>query len=306
MKKSLLLKSLLLLCALIVGTNAWADDYDVTYNYSDLGDMITGSKTDATSYWKVPGSAGNTATIAIPITNQPTSDITITFNIATFGSGDAPTSSNTTITAAGTEAGSNWSGSAVSTYPSSSSYVNGVMTITKPVSPTTLGGLTITMGVNTGVKIFRLKSIRIQYTYAAAAVATPTFSPAGGVFTSSQNVTLSCATDGAAIYYTTDESTPSSSSTPYTGAIAVNSTTTIKAIAKKGSDYSNVASATYTIYPVNHAGTEAEPYTVADARNAIDANTGVSEVYATGIVSEIVTAYNTTYKNISFNISADG
>ena len=307
MKQKLLLKTMLLLFALIAGSSSvWADDYDVTYNYSDLKDMLSGNYTDASTYWKVPGTAGNTATIAIPITAQPTSNITITFNIATFGSGNDQSKENTTITAVGTETGSNWSGSAVSIYPSSSTYVNGVMTITKPTSPTTLGGLTITMGVNTGVKIFRLKSIRVQYTYAAAAVATPTFSPAGGTYTSAQNVTLSCATPGSEIYYTLDGTTPSGSSDKYTSAINVSETKTIKAIAKNGDDYSNVASATYNIYPVVHAGTSGDPYTVADARNAIDANTGISDVYATGIVSEIVTAYDSEHKNISFNISADG
>lgn len=287
MKKTLLTKIMLLLCALVAGSSSvWADDYDVTYNYSALKDMLSGDYTDASSYWKVPGTAGNTATIAIPIINQPTSDITITFNIATFGSDTTPTSSNTTITAVGTEASSNWSGTTVGKYPSSSTYVNGVMTITKPATPTTLGGLTITMGVNSGVRIFRLKSIRVQYTYAAAAVKTPEFSPAGGIYTSTQNVTLSCDTDGADIYYTLDGSTPTSSSTPYTGAIEVDATTTIKAIAKKGSDVSNVGSATYTIYPVLHAGTVGDPYTVADARNAIDANIGVTGVYVSGIVYE--------------------
>ena len=142
------------------------------------------------------------------------------------------------------------------------------------------------MGVNSGVKIFRLKSVRVQYTYAAAAVATPTFSPAEGIYTSTQSVTISCATDGSTIYYTTDGSTPTSLSTQYTGAISVSSTTTIKAIAIKGSDESNVASATYSIYPVLHAGTSADPYTVADARNAIDANIGLSDVYVAGIVCE--------------------
>ena len=264
----------------------WADAYDVTYGTSDLENMLDGNYTSASGYWKVPETAGNTATIAIPITNQPTSDITITFRIACFGSGTNPSDENTTITAVGTEDGSNWSGSSVSSYPSSSSYVNGVMTITKPATPTTLGGLTITMGVNTGVKIFRLQSIRVQYTYAAAAVATPTFSPVGGVYTSTQNVTLGCETTGADIYYTLDGSTPTASSTPYTGAISVSETKTIKAIAIKGSDASNVASATYTIYPVLHAGTAGDPYTVADARNAIEANIGVTNVYVSGIVCE--------------------
>ena len=143
----------------------WADNYNVTYDYSALSSMISGSKEDANSYWKVPASAGNSATIAIPIANQPTSDITITFSIATFGSGNNPSSSNTTITAVGTESNSNWSGSGVSSYPSSKNFVDGTMTITKPDNPTTLAGLNITMGVNTGVKIFRLQSITVSYTY---------------------------------------------------------------------------------------------------------------------------------------------
>ena len=49
-----------------------------------------------------------------------------------------------------------------------------------------------------------------------------------------------------------------------------------------------------------------EPYTVAQARAAIDAGKGITGVYAKGIVSEIVTAYNSQYGNISYNISADG
>ena len=79
-------------------------------------------------------------------------------------------------------------------------------------------------------------------------VATPTFSPEAGTYTGEQSVTISCTTDGAEIYYTTDGSDPSSSSTKYSSAIAVGETTTIKAIAvKDGMADSSVASATYTI-----------------------------------------------------------
>jgi len=78
--------------------------------------------------------------------------------------------------------------------------------------------------------------------------ATPTFSPAAGTYTSAQNVTISCTTEGASIYYTTDGSDPDNTKTPYTGAISVTSTTTIKAIAyASGYDPSAIASATYTI-----------------------------------------------------------
>ena len=155
------------------------ETHNVTYSYSDLKDMLSGSYADASTYWKVPGTAGNTATISIPITNQPTSDITVTFRIATFGSGTNPSSSNTTITAVGTESNSNWSGSGVDSYPSSSTYVNGVMTITKPQNPTTLGGLVITMGVNSGIKIFRLQSITVSYSYGGTIPTTVTIDATG-------------------------------------------------------------------------------------------------------------------------------
>lgn len=56
----------------------------------------------------------------------------------------------------------------------------------------------------------------------------------------------------------------------------------------------------------NAPGTQNKPYTVAQARAAIDAGTGLTGVYATGVVSKIVTAYNSQYGNISYNISADG
>ncbi|MBR6938009.1 MAG: Ig-like domain-containing protein [Prevotella sp.] len=54
------------------------------------------------------------------------------------------------------------------------------------------------------------------------------------------------------------------------------------------------------------AGTEDNPYTVEQAIAAIDAGTGTEGVYAKGIVSRIVTAFNPQYGNISYNISADG
>ena len=60
-------------------------------------------------------------------------------------------------------------------------------------------------------------------------------------------MTLSDATSGVTIYYTTNGSTPTMSSTQYTGPITVSSTETLKAIAAVTGDPSAVASAAYTI-----------------------------------------------------------
>ena len=79
-------------------------------------------------------------------------------------------------------------------------------------------------------------------------VATPTFSPAGGTYSTAQTVSISCATSGATIRYTTDGSTPTASSAVYSSPITVSSTQTIKAYAvKSGLTDSAIAIAAYTI-----------------------------------------------------------
>src|SRR5205823_2755629 len=81
------------------------------------------------------------------------------------------------------------------------------------------------------------------------AAARPTFSPAGGTYSSAPTVTISDATSGATIYYTTDGQTaPTTSSTFYTGPFTVSSNEAIQAIAiASGYNDSAVTSATYTI-----------------------------------------------------------
>jgi len=118
----------------------------------------------------------------------------------------------------------------------------------------------------------------------AAAAASPAFSPAQGIYTSAQSVTISDTTTGATIYYTTDGSTPTTSSTKYTGAISVSSTETISAIAA-ASGYSNsaVSSATYTINPAAASTPTFSPaggtYTSPQTVTISDTTTGASIYY---------------------------
>lgn len=94
-------------------------------------------------------------------------------------------------------------------------------------------------------------------------VAAPLFSPVGGNYTSSQSVSISTTTSGATIRYTTNGSTPTSSSgTVYSSPVSISSNTTLKAIAYKGgmSD-SSVSSDVYTFYPAGSiVATSGDPF----------------------------------------------
>ena len=102
-------------------------------------------------------------------------------------------------------------------------------------------------------------------------VETPEFSLASGAVNSGTEVTITCATEGAKIYYTTDGSEPTTSSTEYTAAISVTTAVTLKAIAvKSGMNDSAVASVSYTI-----KGTVATPeFSVASGE--VDSGTEVT------------------------------
>jgi len=98
----------------------------------------------------------------------------------------------------------------------------------------------------------------------APAVATPVISPESGTFETTQEVTITCATEGATIYYTTNGDDPTNSSSQYTGAFTLTETATVKAIAYNGTVYSTIASATYTKLVINNIEdiTSADSYTV--------------------------------------------
>ena len=96
-------------------------------------------------------------------------------------------------------------------------------------------------------------------------VATPTFTPAAGTYYEAQTVTISCVTEDATIYYTTDGSEPTENGLEYSAPLTISETITVKAIAmKEGYNNSNIASATYTIAEAP------SPISIAEARALAD------------------------------------
>src|SRR5205814_676676 len=120
-------------------------------------------------------------------------------------------------------------------------------------------------------------------TFTSSVAVTPTFSPAAGTYPQSQSVALGDTTSGATMYYTTDGSTPTTSSAAYTGPIAVTQTTTIKTMAAKpGTANSVVATATYTIRAATPALSPGSgTYTSAVVVTLTDSTAGATIYYTT-------------------------
>jgi hypothetical protein len=71
--------------------------------------------------------------------------------------------------------------------------------------------------------------------------------PTPGEFTAA-GASVTLGSDGSlAIYYTTDGTTPTTSSTPFTGAISILTTTTLKAIGANQGGLSDVFTGTFSI-----------------------------------------------------------
>jgi len=94
------------------------------------------------------------------------------------------------------------------------------------------------------------------------AAATPAFSPGSGTYSGAQSVTITDATSGATIFYTTNGTTPTTASTRYIGPVTVSASETLRAIAvANGLNNSAVASATYTINAGGGGPTAAPTFT---------------------------------------------
>lgn len=233
-------KSALLAAILLIGGNAWAETLTITK------DVIPGLTTSSSNQTFTVDGIEFSGKLRYYNSNLFfTSGTDYICNTTSLG-----TINSITINYA-----TGGSGSAKQYFSSGDAVINGYQSGT-PQLTTSTGGTSDTYSTFAGGffnlsisnKNLQATSIVIDYTPAtSSAVATPAFSVLSGRYTETQNVEITCATEGATIYYTTNGDDPTAASTEYSGAISVSTTTTLKAIAIKVGESSSIASATYTL-----------------------------------------------------------
>lgn len=218
-----------------VGSTAYTPTHDASYNSaSDKVAITIGGTTYLVPYISAPSTPvlkhGND-TMADNATVQGTKSFSLVSDTAGAEiryttDGSTPTSSSTKYTQAFSLAQDN----------------------SQEYKSYTVKAIAYVNGVASSIMSITLKVYRVA--------ATPTFGVSAGTYNATQSVSLTCATDSAAIYYTTDGSTPVPSEADqqgkatktYSSAIAVNVTTTIKALSVKSNWVNSpVTTATYTL-----------------------------------------------------------
>jgi hypothetical protein len=180
---------------------------------------------------------------SLSVTNNGNSTVTAGSSIgflatATLLSG---TTQSVAFSASGLPAGTTAAFSSTSCSPTCSS----TLTLSTTAGTTPAGTSTITVSaVGGGIT----RTVTFSLTVIVPTVATPTITPNGGSFNGPVSITMASATSGASIRYTTDGSTPTASSTLYSGTFTLSNSATVKAAAFKSNyNTSGVASAGFTI-----------------------------------------------------------
>lgn len=273
MKKPLLIKSLLLLCALMVGNVAWADYEELfTIKSSNVvnNTSYTAYNTTVSSRDYVITFGGNNKSVGTNSNNRGNCKLT---NYSKYAVSPVTTESVASAFACKTSisdvtkisytfnGGSNQTNTKVYLLYSSDNSTFSQISLTSGTQGATISsGTAYTFTAKTGYFAllfeatnssgnWRIDDVDITFykTVTGASVEKPTIAPAAGAVDAGTKVTL---TQAAAdqIRYTTDGTDPTKTTgTVYSTPIEITTATTIKAIAIKGDDVSSVATADYTI-----------------------------------------------------------
>ncbi len=274
MKKLHLLKTILLLCALIAGSNCvWATDvvyYTLTTastggNTSPHNDYTAAATTTVSKMeWSVTGNS-NQSPWRIggkSITNQDRTVFSktamgsaITKLEIVIGAASSITINSVKLVVSSAQDGGGTKIDEVNKTSGLGANKTLEFNPTSPLTEWTTGSyykfiFNVTVSGTTN-RFLELNSIKFYQHSDIAAVATPTFSPIGGTYKVAQTVTISCETADAVVHYTTNGDDPTESDAVYSSPISITkSGTVLKAKAFKDAMLdSEIASATYVIRP---------------------------------------------------------
>lgn len=229
------------------GTNGYATESEITQN--NMTWMVTGN-TDI-SPWRIGGKS--LSGVDRPIYSTGTISDNISKIIVTHGTASGITVNSMTLIVSSNANFSNPTSTLTGDFAA-----NSTTTFNRPAATDWTGKYykivyNVTVSVSSNKYFQFTKAEFYKESGGQQSVATPTFSPAAGSYTTTQNVTINCETTGATIYYTLDGSAPTTSSSVYSSPIAISETTTVKAMGvKAGMNNSSVATAVYN-FPVVYA-----------------------------------------------------
>ena len=244
----------------------------------------------------------NAPATSITFTMSLPSDVKFTSFSAKFG-GNNGTSGNVSLAVDGYEVGSG------------KVEASNVVIVTNETAATGKELKVSVTGITNGVNCYE-----ISYTYEDSStpqpgeVAVPTLSLAEGTYWGKQTLIIGVPEGATGVQYTLDGTDPKESKTAELITEAANlelsATTTVRAIAvDDNNNYSKEVSRTYTFAP-SIANTKETAYTTAQAIEIInktsEAQLKDEVVYVKGIVSKIVTPFDSEYGNVSFDVSVDG
>jgi hypothetical protein len=215
----------------------------MTYDGTTLTMTITDTVTNATftNSWTIdiPGTIGSTTALAgftAGTGGQTATQEIISWTYSSAGSSQQPAATPVISPATGTYTSAQ---TVAITDATSGSTIYYTVDGSQPTASSTQYAAPFTVSTTTTVNAIATAPNFAQSATATSVItinqqspaATPVISPATGTYTAPQTVTITDTTSGSTIFYTVDGSQPTASSTQYTAAFTVSTTTTVKAIA---------------------------------------------------------------------------